>query len=188
VENGKKYFKSISERPRLFIYQIGTNTLTTNKSLNVDLKTRPYGIYKEIDSGIVEYEPNNRYYIATDKLVGGNIISPDGIDENCEYAINREIDENEYQSSYDHTVWQKIWCSVGTSSTITEKYIMVASLDAKAPRFEVIIDAPASDDGYEVINHIQSDGTRIPITPLGIYYTLNTKTNKYESLDLNCIN
>lgn len=188
VENGKKYFKSISERPRLFIYQIGTNTLTTNKSLNVDLKTRPYGIYKEIDSGIVEYEPNNRYYIATDKLAGGNIISPDGIDENCEYAINREIDENEYQSSYDHTVWQKIWCSVGTSSTITEKYIMVASLDAKAPRFEVIIDAPASDDGYEVINYIQSDGTRIPITPLGIYYTLNTKTNKYESLDLNCIN
>lgn len=190
VENGKKYFKSTNAgRPRLFIYQIGTTTLTTDKELNIDLKTRPYGEYKEINSGVVEYDINNRYYIATDELSeGNNILSPDGIDENCEYAINREIDEDKYQGSYDHTVWQKIWCSVGTNSTITEKYIMVASLDAKAPKFEVIIDAPASDDGYEIINHIQSDGTRIPITPLGIYYTLNTKTNKYESLDLNCIN
>lgn len=188
VENGKKYFKSIdSGRPRLFIYQIGTTTLTTNKDLNTDLKTRPYGEYKEINSGVVEYEPNNRYYIATGKLAEGNIVSPDGIDENCEYAINREIDEKEYQGSYDHTVWQKIWCSVGTNSTITEKYIMVASLDAKAPRFEVIIDAPVNDDEYERLNYTQSDGTRIPITPFGIYYTLNTKTNEYEQLDLNCI-
>lgn len=188
VEDGKKYFKPITAgRPRLFIYQIGTTTLTTNKELNIDLKTRPYGVYKEINSGVVEYEPNNRYYIATGKLAEGNIVSPDGIDENCEYAINREIDENEYQGSYDHTVWQKIWCSVGTNSTITEKYIMVASLDAKAPRFEVIIDAPVNDDEYERLNYTQSDGSRIPITPLGIYYTLNTEINEYEQLDLNCI-
>ena len=187
-ENGEKFFKSIDYRPRLYIYQIGTTTLTTNDELNIDLKTRPYGEYKEINQGVVKYVPNNRYYIATDELAeGNNILSPDGIDENCEYAINRETDENEYQGSYDHTVWQKIWCSVGTNSTITEKYIMVASLDAKAPKFEVIIDAPANDDGYEIINHTQSDGTRIPITPLGIYYTLNTKTNKYESLNLDCI-
>ncbi len=186
-EGDIKTFKPTGERPDLYTYKIGTDNLQVNDSSKKDLKIRPYGEYVRLEDP-AKYEENIRYYIPTDNIYKVNkILSPDGIDENCEYAINREIDENEYQGSYDHTVWQKIWCSVGTNSTITEKYIMVASLDAKAPKFEVIIDAPVNDDEYERINYTQSDGSRIPIIPLGIYYTLNTKTNEYEQLDLNCI-
>lgn len=186
-EGDIKTFKPIGERPELYTYKIGKSNLQVNDNLKEELKNRPYGEYIRLEDS-AKYDENIRYYIATNNIYKiDKILSPDGIDENCEYAINREIDENEYQGSYDHTVWQKIWCSVGTNSTITEKYIMVASLDAKAPRFEIIIDAPVNDDEYERLNYTQSDGSRIPITPLGIYYTLNTKINEYEQLDLNCI-
>lgn len=186
-EGDIKTFKPIGERPELYTYKIGKNNLQVNDNLKDELKNRPYGEYIRLEDS-AKYDENIRYYIATNNIYKiDKILSPDGIDENCEYAINREIDENEYQGSYDHTVWQKIWCSVGTNSTITEKYIMVASLDAKAPRFEVIIDAPVNDDEYERLNYTQSDGSRIPIIPFGIYYTLNIKTNEYEQLDLNCI-
>lgn len=186
-EGDIKTFKPIGERPELYTYKIGKSNLQVNDNLKEELKNRPYGEYIRLEDS-AKYDENIRYYIATNNIYKiDKILSPDGIDENCEYAINREIDENEYQGSYDHTVWQKIWCSVGTNSTITEKYIMVASLDAKAPRFEVIIDAPVNDDEYERLNYTQSDGSRIPIIPFGIYYTLNIKTNEYEQLDLNCI-
>ena len=186
-EGDIKTFKPTGERPELYTYKIGESNLQVNDNLKEELKNRPYGEYIRLEDS-AKYDENIRYYIATDNIYKiDKILSPDGIDENCEYAINREIDENEYQCSYDHTVWQKIWCSVGTNSTITEKYIMVASLDAKAPRFEVIIDAPVNDDEYERLNYTQSDGSRIPIIPFGIYYTLNIKTNEYEQLDLNCI-
>ena len=186
-EGDIKTFKPIGERPELYTYKIGESNLQVNDNLKEELKNRPYGEYIRLEDP-AKYDENIRYYIATNNIYKiDKILSPDGIDENCEYAINREIDENEYQGSYDHTVWQKIWCSVGTNSTITEKYIMVASLDAKAPRFEVIIDAPVNDDEYERLNYTQSDGSRIPIIPFGIYYTLNIKTNEYEQLDLNCI-
>lgn len=186
-EGDIKTFKPIGERPELYTYKIGKSNLQINDNLKEELKNRPYGEYIRLEDS-AKYDENIRYYIATNNIYKiDKILSPDGIDENCEYAINREIDENEYQGSYDHTVWQKIWCSVGTNSTITEKYIMVASLDAKAPRFEVIIDAPVNDDEYERLNYTQSDGSRIPIIPFGIYYTFNIKTNEYEQLDLNCI-
>ena len=186
-EGDIKTFKPTGERPELYTYKIGESNLQVNDNLKEELKNRPYGEYIRLEDS-AKYDENIRYYIATDNIYKiDKILSPDGIDENCEYAINREIDENEYQCSYDHTVWQKIWCSVGTNSTITEKYIMIASLDAKAPRFEVIIDAPVNDDEYERLNYTQSDGSRIPIIPFGIYYTLNIKTNEYEQLDLNCI-
>lgn len=186
-EGDIKTFKPIGERPELYTYKIGKSNLQVNDNLKEELKNRPYGEYIRLEDS-AKYDENIRYYIATNNIYKiDKILSPDGIDENCEYAINREIDENEYQGSYDHTVWQKIWCSVGINSTITEKYIMVASLDAKAPRFEVIIDAPVNDDEYERLNYTQSDGSRIPIIPFGIYYTLNIKTNEYEQLDLNCI-
>lgn len=56
--------------------------------------------------------------------------------ENSYYADNREADAEKYYASYDHTVWQKIY------SDNKEKYILVAELDAAAPTFELITDAP----------------------------------------------
>lgn len=97
-------------------------------------------------------------------------LTPDYIDENCEYYKNRKIDENEYNGAYHHTVWQKIWCSVGVNSTVTEKYIMVAELDAKAPQFNVIIDAPDDNDVYSLVSKRTSIGKRLPLDTNNLYY------------------
>lgn len=67
----------------------------------------------------------------------------------------------------------KIWCSVTNTSTITEKYIMVASLDAKAPRFESIVDAPNDNDEYELATFTYEDGSPVKLSPLNVYYQIN---------------
>lgn len=64
------------------------------------------------------------------------------INENCEYAKNRKIDEQRFGDCFHHTVWKKIWCEVGESNTAEEKYILVANLDAKVPKISLITDAP----------------------------------------------
>ena len=61
--------------------------------------------------------------------------------ENEYYKVNRELDTTTYFASYDHTVWQKIY------SDNKEKYILVAELNAAAPTFELIPDAPGAMDG-----------------------------------------
>ena len=61
--------------------------------------------------------------------------------ENEYYRSNRELDAGKYFASYDHTVWQKIY------SDNKEKYILVAELNAEAPTFELIPDAPAAMNG-----------------------------------------
>lgn len=61
--------------------------------------------------------------------------------ENEYYRSNRELDAGKYFASYDHTVWQKIY------SDNKEKYILVAELNAEAPTFELILDAPAAMNG-----------------------------------------
>ena len=54
------------------------------------------------------------------------------------YAYNYEIDKAFYpeKRGYDSTVWQKVF--VGNNS----KYVMVAELNAMAPSFEIVVDAP----------------------------------------------
>ena len=61
--------------------------------------------------------------------------------ENPYYQKNRELDAGKYFASYDHTVWQKIY------SDNQEKYILVAELNAEAPTFELITDAPDAMGG-----------------------------------------
>lgn len=197
--------------PPLYVYKINGNiqTITLTSAITNDEKNLRYkGEYVLAES----YNANYRYYILKRDIFADkyNTLTPDGIDENCEYAINKEIDKANYQDCYDHTVWQKIWCSVTNTSTITEKYIMVASLDAKAPKFESIVDAPNDDDYDEdekeneysqanlaTITH-GDDSSPVKLSPLNVYCrklapiqigegeTATTFT-EYEEVDLSII-
>ena len=161
---------------------------------------RPYGQYVQVNPETDFYNPNWRYYLLKDSITQDplNNLTPDGIDENCEYSINKEIDKKHYQANYDHTVWQKIWCSVSSNTTITEKYIMVASLDSKAPKFEAIVDAPDDNDEYEKVSFVYEDYSRVQLSPLNSYYQLDGETiigegetaftvPKYKELDISYI-
>lgn len=92
----------------------------------------------------------------------------------------------------------KIWCSVSSNTTITEKYIMVASLDSKAPKFEAIVDAPDDNDEYEKVSFVYEDYSRVQLSPLNSYYELDGETiigegetaftvPKYKELDISYI-
>ena len=154
--------------PPLYVYKIGNDIQKLSFSTSSE---RYSGKYVSTN----EYHTNWRYYVKKTEIFADeyNTLTPDGIDENCEYAINKEIDKKRYQDCYDHTVWQKIWCSVTNTSTITEKYIMVASLDAKAPRFESIVDAPNDNDEYELATFTYEDGSPVKLSPLNVYYRIN---------------
>lgn len=194
-----------NECPTLYTYKISQDIQKKNYSIyntNDDyiaaLRTRPYGEYCEVKKS-ENYDDTIQYYIKkSDVLKDDNRLTPDGIDENCEYAINKEIDKKEYQDNYDHTVWQKIWCSVGSNSTITEKYIMVSSLDAKAPKFEAIVDAPSDNDEYQIVSIKYEDGNRNELSLLNTYYYKSgekeigfgdsvTTINLYEELPIEFI-
>ena len=85
----------------------------------------------------IAYNPSTTYYKKT------NFVERFTADlkEEPNYQTNREADAKKYYASYDHTVWQKIY------SDNQEKYILVAELDAAAPTFELITDAPNEMDG-----------------------------------------
>lgn len=57
------------------------------------------------------------------------------------YYSHRYTDWENYRATYDCTVWMKIYADG------RERYIMVAELDAKAPIFEFIHDAPSCENG-----------------------------------------
>ena len=63
------------------------------------------------------------------------------LEENEIYATHRDIDAQTYGANYDHTVWMKIYDSG------KEHYIMVAELNAVAPTFELLPDAPSEQNG-----------------------------------------
>lgn len=90
-----------------------------------------YGTYD------IVYNPSDTYYKKTNFVERFTI----NLEEEPNYQANREADARKYYASYDHTVWQKIY------SDNKEKYILVAELNAEAPTFELITDAPGSMDG-----------------------------------------
>ena len=104
---------------------------------------------------VVEYNANQTYYERksfvdrfipkaslyendefNEELIGTNDGGPT---EHPLYRMHKLADYNKYHAVYDRTVWMKIYIDN------TEQYILVASLDAKAPRFEMIPDAPGGD-------------------------------------------
>ena len=151
-----------------------TTLLFNNKGPQLYIYNEQTASYLNVKS-TDKYDKSTVYYVRMDGETAALdkskvALTPDYIDENCEYYKNRKIDENEYNGAYHHTVWQKIWCSVGVNSTVTEKYIMVAELDAKAPQFNVIIDAPDDNDVYSLVSKRTSVGKRLPLDTNNLYY------------------
>ena len=95
------------------------------------------------------YKADTDYYYFSLQYEGK---SYNTINEHCEYAKNRKKDEQFYGDCFHHTVWKKVWTQVGENQTAEEKYILVAYLDAQAPNFELITDAPR-DLTYLVYNY-----------------------------------
>ena len=115
------------------------------------------------------YEPERNengeiVYIEDDN---GNPTDRHKLIERESFKENREIDANQFGNTYDSTVWQKIY--IGTESNlrdltgdntdvVTEKYIMVAELNATLPQLEV--------DGIAAMTYSESTD---PELDLGIY-------------------
>lgn len=199
-EKGNAVEKFTANCPILWVYKIQGSIQTIDDMDPKLTPQRPYGKYVQVNPETDFYNSNQRYYLLKDSITQDplNNLTPDGIDENCEYSINKEIDKKHYQANYDHTVWQKIWCSVSSNTTITEKYIMVASLDSKAPKFEAIVDAPDDNDEYEKVSFLYEDNSRVQLSPLNSYYQLDGETiigegetaliiPKYKELDISYI-
>lgn len=107
--------------------------------------------YTQVAEGAA-FDPAETYYIKTD-------VDIETLDETQGYGKNRKIDAEMYHANYDATVWQKVWRSVDyppsgdvltnkyvpngeDGATVWEKYIMVAELNAQAPRLVLVTDAP----------------------------------------------
>ena len=64
----------------------------------------------------------------------------EGVTENTSYKNNATVDLRTYGAVYDSTVWQKIY--INDNGTPKDKYVMVAELNASAPKLDIIQDAP----------------------------------------------
>lgn len=82
-----------------------------------------------------EILPGVQYYIRT--TTSSN--NTDKESENSPFKQNRAMDVNRYGAAFDSTIWQKIYTN---SEEDKEKYIMVAELNASAPRWELNIVNP----------------------------------------------
>lgn len=102
-----------------------------------------------------EFDKTKDYYIQT-------TTPTETIDETQGYGANRKLDLEKYHGNYDATIWQKVWRSVDyppagdietnkyvpsnkDGATVWEKYILIAELNAQAPRLTLVTDAPADD-------------------------------------------
>ena len=90
------------------------------------------------NGGTIIYNEHQTYYKKVNHVDRYNTVD---FHENEYYAANRNKDTAKYLATYDHTVWMKIY------SDNQEKYILVAELDAAAPTFELITDAPDTMNG-----------------------------------------
>ena len=80
-------------------------------------------------------------------------IMVDGIIENEEFRNNANIDLQTYGAIYDSTVWQKIY--INEEGQARDKYVMVAELNAMAPKLDVTQDVPVvyKSLDYELDNY-----------------------------------
>lgn len=80
----------------------------------------------------------------------------EGVQENQAFKTNAETDLRAYGAVYDSTVWQKIYVSG------KDKYVMVAELNALAPKLDITQDTPLT---YKVTeNDIENYRTRGIVT------------------------
>lgn len=67
----------------------------------------------------------------------------EGVTENAAFKANAEIDLRNYGAVYDSTVWQKIYVDG------KDKYIMVAELNAMAPKLDITQETPLTYKALE---------------------------------------
>lgn len=107
----------------------------------------PNTYYIKNNDGVYElcsdtsYNPSIDYYQLTNKnyinKYEENETLEDGKQVTEEYNENVQIDKQKYSDTFDATVWQKIYTNISSSAGDTaaiEKYILVAELNAHAPR------------------------------------------------------
>ena len=77
----------------------------------------------------------------------------EGVYENSRFKTNAAIDLTNYGAVYDSTVWQKIYVSG------KDKYIMVAELNAMAPKLDITQDTPLTYKSLENdLNNYRTNG------------------------------
>ncbi|MBR2247100.1 MAG: hypothetical protein IJ880_08765 [Bacilli bacterium] len=86
-------------------------------------------------TGIVE---NNNEFKLVNTPDGG--VRAEGVVENTNYKNNANVDLRTYGAVYDSTVWQKVY--INENGVPRDKYIMVAELNASAPKLDIIQDTP----------------------------------------------
>lgn len=69
----------------------------------------------------------------------------DGIIENTDYRNNADEDLRYYGATYDSTVWQKVFIDG------QDKYVMIAELNALAPKLDITQDTPISYKVQEAV-------------------------------------
>lgn len=120
------------------------------------------GEYEPIDRSQVNNNNKTNYWVGEQTNSDGYII------ENDIYYKHKMQDYNRYHAYYDKTVWMKIYIDN------QERYIMVAELNAKAPLFNMIPDAPSCTHGMPHIDMRQSrDGEYWYYTPANWDFKLN---------------
>ena len=82
---------------------------------------------------------------------------PNGIElvtvyENDEFVDSANLDLRNYGATYDSTVWQKIY--INENGVGKDKYVMVAELNAMAPKLDITQDAPLTYKALE--NNIEN--------------------------------
>ena len=69
-----------------------------------------------------------------------NSVRAEGVVENQAFKHNAAVDLYTYGAIYDSTVWQKVY--VNENGQGKDKYVMVAELNASAPKLDIIQDKP----------------------------------------------
>lgn len=86
-----------------------------------------------IDDGTGVINESNSFNLVN--LPDGSI-RVEGLTENQDYRDNAEVDLRNYGAVYDSTVWQKVYVNG------VDKYVMIAELNASAPKLDIIQEAP----------------------------------------------
>lgn len=102
--------------------------------------------FNDVESGdVVEYTGQPNEYVRLENNTNGEITRV-RVTEKQSFTTNANKDLDRFGAVYDSTVWQKIF--VGN----TEKYIMVAELNAMAPKLDITQDSPLT---YKVGEEIE---------------------------------
>lgn len=92
----------------------------------------------------VQLDDGGRYQVNANSRYGNFLTEHQNMTnaENPQFVNNRNDDISTYGAQFDKTVWMKIY------SNNKEKYIQVGALNATAPAFELVVDAPSEEQPH----------------------------------------